>query len=93
MIAALRPHLLPFLGLLCLLLLTAGCAWVNLGSFNLLVALAIAIAQGLLIAIFFMELRSTSNLIHLAAFAGVLWLTILLMLALADYFTRFAPSL
>ena len=93
MIAALRPHLLTFLGLMVLLLLTAGCAWVNGGTFSLLLALAISSIQGLLVAVFFMELRTTSNQIRLAAVAGILWLAILLALAMSDYFSRFAPSI
>jgi caa(3)-type oxidase subunit IV len=89
-IKALRPHLLPFLGLIGLLFVTAGCAKVQLGWFSPLLALAISCVQGLVIAIFFMELRTTSNLIRLTAFVGILWLAILLMLAMADYLTRFA---
>ena len=89
MIKALRPHLLPFLALILLLVGTAACACLPLHVFGLPVELLFSVAQALVITIFFMELRNTSNLIRIAAFVGILWLTILLMLALADYFTRF----
>jgi len=92
MIKALRPHLVPFLALLLLLAGTAGGAWLPLHGFSLPVELLFSTAQALMIAIFFMELRNTSNLIRIAAFAGVLWLIILLMLALTDYFSRFPGS-
>ncbi len=89
MIAALRPHLLPFLGLLALLALTAICAGLPLGAVNLPLSLALAIAKTLLVAILFMELRESTLLIRLAAFVGLIWLSILLMLALSDYLSRF----
>lgn len=92
MIKALRSHFLPFLGLLLLLTSTAACAWLPLHDFSLPLELLFSAAQALVIAIFFMELRNTSILIRIAALVGILWLAILLMLPLADYFSRFAPS-
>ena len=74
--------------LLALLALTWSIGYVNLGSFNLIVALAIAIAKALLVALFFMHIKGSSRLLHFAATAGVIWLLILLSLTLADYFTR-----
>jgi cytochrome c oxidase subunit 4 len=74
--------------LLALLLLTTGAAYVNLGRFNLLLALTIAIAKALLIVLFFMHIKWSSRLLHLAAFAGILWLGIMLTLTLGDYLTR-----
>jgi len=88
-IAALRPHLIPFLGLLGLLALTATCAGLPLGAVNLPLSLLLAVAKTLLVAIFFMELRHNTLLIRLAALVGLIWLSILLMLALSDYMTRF----
>jgi cytochrome c oxidase subunit 4 len=89
MIAALRPHLFSFLALLGLLALTAICAGLPLGVVNFPLSLAIATAKALLVALFFMELNRSSMLVRFAACVGILWLAILLMLALADYFTRF----
>jgi cytochrome c oxidase subunit 4 len=88
-----RPHLLPLAGLLLLLALTAASAFVRLGPGNLVVTMAISIAKMLLIACFFMELRKAGVLLRLAAFAGLTWLTIYLMLLLADYATRFPGNL
>ena len=91
MIAALRPHLLVFLSLIGLLALTAFCAGLPLGPANFPLSIVIGIAKTLLVAIFFMELKSSGTLIRLSAFVGLIWLSILLMLALADYWTRYAP--
>jgi cytochrome c oxidase subunit 4 len=90
---ALLPHLLPFLGLLVLLTLTACGAYLPLGSGNLILALSIAFTKTFLVLLFFMELRKEDTLIRLAACVGLLWLTILLMLALADSFSRFPGRL
>ena len=77
-----------FATLLLLLALTWGIGYVNLGPFNLIVALTIAIAKVLLVVMFFMHIKGSSRLLHLAASAGLLWLLILLALTFADYTTR-----
>ena len=61
-----------------LLALTWGIGYINLGPFNLIVALAIAITKGMLVVLFFMHIKGSSRLLHLAAAAGVLWLLIML---------------
>lgn len=71
-----------------LLALTWAIGYVNLGPFNLIVALAIAIAKALLVILFFMHIKGSSRLLHLAAAAGILWWLILLTLTLGDYASR-----
>ena len=74
--------------LLGLLALTWGIGYVNFGPFNLIFALAISIAKTVLIMLFFMHIKGSNRLLHLAAIAGVLWLFILLALTLSDYMSR-----
>jgi cytochrome c oxidase subunit 4 len=74
--------------LLALLAATWLIAYVDLGPFNLIVALAIAITKAIVIALFFMHIKGSSRLLHLAALAGVIWLLILGALTLGDYFSR-----
>jgi len=74
--------------LMALLVLTWSIGYINLGSFNLVVALAISISKALLVALFFMHIKGSSRLLHLAATAGVIWLFILFSLTLSDYFSR-----
>ena len=74
--------------LLALLLVTIGAAYVNLGPLNVAVALAIAGVKAVLIVLYFMHIKWSGRLLHLAAFAGVLWLGILLAMTLGDYITR-----
>jgi cytochrome c oxidase subunit 4 len=74
--------------LLALLALTWMIAYVDLGPFNLVVALAIAITKAIVIAFFFMHIKGSSRILHLAAVAGVIWLFIMISLTLSDYSTR-----
>ena len=74
--------------LLLLLALTWRVGYVNLGLFNLIVALAISITKASIVALFFMHIKGSSRLLHLAATVGVIWLLIMLSLTLSDYFTR-----
>jgi cytochrome c oxidase subunit 4 len=74
--------------LLVLLALTWAIAYVDLGPFNLIVALAVAIGKAIVIALFFMHIKGSSRLLHLAAIAGIIWLLFLLSLTLGDYSTR-----
>jgi cytochrome c oxidase subunit IV len=76
------------MALLALLALTWMIAYVDLGPFNLIVALAVAITKAIVIALFFMHIKGSSRLLHLAAVAGVIWLLFLISLTLGDYFTR-----
>lgn len=76
------------LTLLALLALTWSLGYVNLGAFNLCLALAISFAKAILIVLFFMHIKGSSRLLHLAAITGLFWLFLMLLLTLADYFTR-----
>jgi cytochrome c oxidase subunit 4 len=90
------PRIVVFvwLGLLALLALTVFAAYLPLGTFNTVVALAIAATKAALVAAIFMELRERNSLRLAFAIAGLFWLGILLWLALSDYVTRpnFPPT-
>jgi len=74
--------------LMLLLALTWSVGYVDLGLFNLIVAMAISITKALVVALFFMHIKGSSRLLHLAATVGIIWLLIMLTLTLSDYFTR-----
>jgi cytochrome c oxidase subunit 4 len=71
-----------------LLALTWSIGYVDLGLFNLIVAMAVSITKALIVALFFMHIKGSSRLLHLAATVGIVWLLIMLALTLSDYFTR-----
>jgi cytochrome c oxidase subunit 4 len=76
--------------LLGLLALTWGLAEINLGPFNVVAALTIAVTKMLLVILFFMHVRHSSRLTWLFVAAGFIWLLIMIDLTLSDYFTRSA---
>lgn len=78
----------PWLALFVLLGATLGLAFVPLGAINILVALAIAAAKGLIVALVFMKLAGRASLRWVFAGAGFFWLLFLFGLSLTDYATR-----
>lgn len=77
-----------WLALLVLLALTWGGAQVNLGPFNTVVALAIALAKMFLVLLFFMHVRFSRRITWIFVAAGFIWLAIMIDLTLSDYLTR-----
>jgi cytochrome c oxidase subunit IV len=84
----LRLYLAVFAALLALTALTAWSAFRPLGVFHTPVALSIAAAKGLLVILYFMHVRWSSRLIWVVAGAGFLFLGILLVFTLSDFWTR-----
>lgn len=76
------------LWLMGLLALSWGLGYVNFGVFNLVIALVISFAKTILIVLFFMHIKGSSRLLHLAALTGLLWLVLMIVLTLADYHSR-----
>jgi len=84
----LRTYIVVFITLLMLTGLTTLVAHYDLGRFNLVVALGIAAAKGLLVALLFMHLARTAHRTHFVAATGLLWLALLITLTLSDVLTR-----
>jgi cytochrome c oxidase subunit IV len=75
--------------LLILTVTTAAVAFVNLGPFNPVVALSIATFKATLVVLFFMHVKGASEkLTGVVVVSGFFFLSILLILSLADYLTR-----
>ncbi len=87
-IDSVKTYALVFIALVFLTLLTTAVAYVDLGPFSPVVALAIATAKMLLVALFFMHVRHSTQLTRLVVTGGLLWLAILIFLTLADFGTR-----
>ncbi|MEZ5398560.1 MAG: cytochrome C oxidase subunit IV family protein [Bryobacteraceae bacterium] len=71
--------------------ITVGAATLDLGVFNLPIALAIAGTKAALVMWIFMELRHAPRLTRLTAMTGVAFLAILLILTFGDYVGRTMP--
>lgn len=81
-------YTLVFVALMILLALSVIAAQFDLGDFNLVTALGISVAKAALIVTFFMHVGETLPITRLAALGGLLWLSIMVTLTLADYWTR-----
>jgi cytochrome c oxidase subunit 4 len=89
-------HIVPnsiYVGIWILLLVltgvTAGVSFLDLGPFNTIVALSIASFKAVVVVLFFMHVKYTSEkLTKMVVIAAVFWLMIMLGLSLADYATR-----
>ena len=74
--------------LLCLTAVTVAAAYIDLGPFNIVVALVIATVKATLVVLFFMHAKYSPKRTKLVIMAGIFWLLILLFMTLSDYFTR-----
>jgi cytochrome c oxidase subunit 4 len=89
-------HVLPsklyygiWIALLVLTGVTVAVAKIDLGPFNTIVALVIASLKAVLVVLFFMHVKYTSEkLTKMVIVAAIFWLLLLLGLSLADYTTR-----
>ena len=77
-----------WVGLLALLALTWGLAQLNLGRYNAVAALTIAVVKMLLVLLYFMHVRYSPRLTWIFVAAGFIWLLIMVDLTLSDYFSR-----
>ena len=83
-----RTYLIIFAALFVLLILTVGAYYIDVGPFNVLIAMTIAIIKALLIILYFMHVRFSNRLTWVFAGAAFFWLGILLGLTLTDYLSR-----
>jgi len=87
-IVPVRTYIFIFLALLALTLATTEVAFLDLGPFNVVAALVIALCKAALVVLFFMHVRWSRRIIWLNVLAGVMWMVILLALTLSDFFSR-----
>jgi cytochrome c oxidase subunit 4 len=83
-----KTYVFVLLALLFATIATTAVAYVDLGAFSVVVALAIACTKMILVALFFMHVRHSSKLTKLVLLGGLMWLLILLLLTLTDFVTR-----
>jgi cytochrome c oxidase subunit 4 len=77
-----------FGALIVLTVLTYMVALIDLGRLNVVVALAVAVTKAMLVVLFFMHVRYSTRLTKVVVIAGFFWLALLIVLTMADYFTR-----
>ena len=60
----------------------------ELGEYNFICAMTIAVIKGTLVVLFFMHVRGSSSMTKLFVGAGFFWMAILLVFVLSDYLSR-----
>ena len=87
-IVPVRIYVIIWVALLCLTGLTTGVAYIDLGVFNTVVALAIAVAKMMLVVLFFMHVKYITGLPRIVMIAALFWLAIMMSITLSDELTR-----
>ncbi|MBV9504120.1 MAG: cytochrome C oxidase subunit IV family protein [Acidobacteriia bacterium] len=83
-----RTYVGVLIALLIATIVTALVATLDLGPFNIIVALGIACVKMMLVVLFFMHVRYSTLLTRLVMIGGLMWLAILLLLSFVDFGTR-----
>jgi cytochrome c oxidase subunit 4 len=68
--------------------ITVGVAFLDLGAFNTVVALAIACTKAALVVLFFMHVKYSTRLTWAVVAGSIFFLFIMLALTFNDYLTR-----
>ncbi len=87
-IASPKLYIGIFLALMICTAATVWAAYINLGQYNIVIALAIATLKATLVVLFFMHAKYSPGRTQLVIFCAVFWLGIMLALTLSDYTTR-----
>jgi cytochrome c oxidase subunit IV len=77
-----------FIALNVLLFATVGAAYLPLGNYHFLIAMALATVKAVLIVMYFMHVKYSHRLTAIICAASFLWLGIMIALTLTDYMTR-----
>jgi cytochrome c oxidase subunit 4 len=77
-----------FTALIVLTWVTAIVSTIDLGRWNIFVALAIAFIKASLVVLFFMHVKYSTKLTKMIVCAGFFWLGLLLFITMSDIWTR-----
>jgi cytochrome c oxidase subunit IV len=81
-------YLIIFAILLVCTALTIGASYLEMGPWNPVIAIGIAVFKGTLVVLFFMHIKYSSKLMKLTVGAGLFTFLILVGMSLADYMSR-----
>jgi cytochrome c oxidase subunit 4 len=81
-------YAIVFVTLLAGTAITVAAAYVDLGIFNPVVALAIACTKAVIVILFFMHVKYQSRLVKLTVASGFFTFLVLITMTLSDYISR-----
>ena len=87
-VSPLSTYITIFSALMVLTALTVGVAFLDLGSFNPVVALGVACIKATLVILYFMHVKYSSRLTKLTVVLSLFFVAILFAQTLMDYATR-----
>ena len=73
--------------------ITVAAAFVNLGSFNFPVAIAIAITKATLVILFFMHVKYSPAMVRICVISAIVFLLTLFGITWSDYWARKVPAI
>jgi cytochrome c oxidase subunit 4 len=83
-----RIYVVVWVLLLSATVLTTAVAEIDLGEWNIVLAMTIAVIKMTLVALFFMHVKGSRPLTKLIVIAGLFWMAILFTLTFGDYHSR-----
>ncbi|MEP7118160.1 MAG: cytochrome C oxidase subunit IV family protein [Acidobacteriota bacterium] len=92
-VSPIKLYISVFAALMVLSGITVAAAFVNLGSLNPVVALAIAVLKATLVILFFMHVKYSSRLTKITVVLSFFFVAILFAETFMDYATRGMPFL
>jgi cytochrome c oxidase subunit 4 len=87
-VAPVRTYVLVFLALIALTITTVGVSKIELGEYNFVSAMTIAVIKASLVVWFFMHVRNATSMTRLFVGAGLFWMAILIVFTVSDYVSR-----
>jgi cytochrome c oxidase subunit 4 len=83
-----KVYIAVWAALIALTVATTLIAEVDLGEYNFVVAITIAVIKALLVMLFFMHVKGSRAVTKLFVAAGFFWMAILFVFTLSDYMSR-----
>jgi len=83
-----RVYVAVFATLLVMTAATTVISSIDLGPWNTVVALGIAVFKAALVVLFFMHAKYSPRVTHMAILAGLFWLALLLLITFSDFASR-----
>ncbi len=87
-VMSVKTYLLVFAGLMVLLVITLAVGYIDFGSLNKIVTIAVATVKAGLIMTYFMHLIHSKKLTWVFAGLGFFFLVIMLLITMSDYVAR-----
>jgi len=91
-IVPVKVYVTVFFTLLVLTATTTAVSAIDLGPWNTVVALGIAVIKATLVVLFFMHVKYSPKLISLVVMGALFWLAILITITFSDFATRGWPT-